>query len=142
MPKIFLDHSDAKIPTKANPTDAGFDLYSVENVIVSAKTRKLINTGVRIALDDGTYGRIAPRSGLALKYGIDVFAGVVDFSYRNCLGVILYNSSDEDFEVRVGDRIAQLILEKISNASFEEVHSVSELGQTERGEKGFGSSGI
>ena len=86
----------------------------------------------------GTYGRIAPRSGLAWKKHIDVGAGVIDADYRGNVGVVLFNHGAEDLEVKVGDRVAQLILEKIAYAEVEEV---AELPETVRGAGGFGSSG-
>ena len=87
----------------------------------------------------GTYGRIAPRSGLALKAGIDVGAGVVDSDYRGPLGVLLFNHSDSDFNITTGDRVAQLILERIAVAEVEET---DELTDTDRGHGGFGSTGV
>ena len=86
-----------------------------------------------------TYGRVAPRSGLAYKKGIDVGAGVIDEDYRGEVGVILFNFGEEDFEVAPGDRIAQLILEKISMVGLKEV---DDLDQTDRGAGGFGSTGV
>lgn len=91
-----------------------------------------------IGCPEGTYGRIAPRSGLAWKHSIDVGAGVIDADYRGNVGVILFNFSDKDFEVKKGDRIAQLILEKISYCDIVET---SDLDDTSRGEGGFGSTG-
>jgi dUTP pyrophosphatase len=87
----------------------------------------------------GTYGRVAPRSGLAWKHSIDVGAGVIDEDYRGNVGVILFNLSDVDFEVKEGDRIAQLVLEKIVTPEVEEVE---ELDESARGAGGFGSTGV
>jgi dUTP pyrophosphatase len=89
----------------------------------------------------GYYARIAPRSGLAIKYGIDVFAGVVDAGYRGEVKVILMNASDKIFKVDVGDKIAQLIIQPCESWSPIEVATLDDLGDTERGTKGFGSSG-
>ena len=86
----------------------------------------------------GRYGRIAPRSGLAFKHGIDVLAGVIDADFRGEVGVILVNHTDTHFSVEGGDRIAQLILERIDTPS---VHEVVDVGATERGHAGFGSTG-
>lgn len=97
-----------------------------------------MQTGIHIALPEGHYGRVAPRSGLAVKHGIDVGAGVVDSDYRGLLGIVLFNFGTEDFQLHAGDRIAQLVIEKISNPEVEEVES---LEATERGSGGFGSTG-
>jgi len=131
--------SDARLPYKANPDDAGYDLMASENCHIPPLTRKLVRTGISVAIPEGLYGRIAPRSGLALKHGIDVLAGVVDSGYRGEIGVILYNTDkDNAFSVHVGDRIAQLIIEKHHMFDFIEV---SKLPTTIRSNKGFGSSG-
>jgi dUTP pyrophosphatase len=129
---------NAKVPTRATSLSAGYDLSSVENTVVQARQRKLIKTGLSIIVPEGHYGRIAPRSGLALKKGIDVGAGVCDADYTGEICVILFNHSDEDFIVNEGDRIAQFILEQISTPDIE---VVSELDETGRGSNGFGSSG-
>ena len=99
----------------------------------------MVKTDLSIACPPGTYARIAPRSGLAVKKGIDCGAGVVDADYRGNVGVVLFNFGTEDFVVEVGDRIAQLILEKINMAPVVEVE---ELTETERGAGGFGSTGV
>ena len=99
-----------------------------------------MTTGLIVAVPPGTYGRVAPRSGLALHGGIDVGAGVIDADYRGQLGVLLFNHSDTDFFVAVGDRVAQLILEVVRTPPLEEA---SDLGSelTGRGASGFGSTG-
>ena len=135
---VKLLHSDSKKPSRAHSYgDAGLDLYSYENEIIPPLERKSIKLGIAIALPANTYGRIAPRSGLAKNFGIDVFAGVIDESYRSELEVILFNSSKNSFDIKKGDKIAQLIIEKIY---YSEVKIVEKLSETERGEKGFGSS--
>lgn len=98
----------------------------------------VVKTDIQIELPEGCYGRIAPRSGLAAKNFIDVGAGVVDEDYRGNLGVVLFNHSDVEFAIAKGDRIAQLICEKIFYPQLEEVKTLSE---TERGAGGFGSTG-
>ena len=98
-----------------------------------------MKTGLSISFPTGLYARIAPRSGLALKKFIDVGAGVVDADYRGEVGVVLFNHGDQDFEVKMGDRIAQLILEKIDTPPVEEVQG---LDDTVRGTGGFGSTGV
>jgi len=98
-----------------------------------------VKTDLSIAIPRGTYARVAPRSGLAWKKFIDVGAGVVDYDYRGNVGVILFNHGDEDFEVKKGDRVAQLILEQILTP---DVVECEDLDATERGAGGFGSTGV
>jgi dUTP pyrophosphatase len=125
-------------PTRANPTDAGADLYSIEDCMIPPMERLVVNTGICIEIPDGYYGRIAPRSGLAAKRGVDVFAGVVDSSYRGELRVVLFNSDKNmPFHIEAGDRIAQLIIEDHFNFEFVE----TEISYSLRGDSGFGSSG-
>jgi dUTP pyrophosphatase len=133
-------HPEASMPRRTNPTDAGADLFAVETQEIKPLSRKLIKTGIAIQLPKSYYGRIAPRSGLALKHGIDVMAGVVDSSYRGEVCVLLYNTdSSESFYVKTGDRIAQIIIEQHFNFSFVECE---ELHNSDRSTKGFGSSGL
>ena len=106
--------------------------------VVPARGKALLKTDLSIAVPAGTYGRVAPRSGLALKHGIDTGAGVIDEDYRGNVGVILFNHSDADFAVAAGDRIAQLVLEAIVTPP---VAVVAELDETARGAGGFGSTG-
>jgi len=131
----------ARIPTRSNGTDAGYDLYAAADGRIDGKRRDIVNTGICIAIPEGYYGRIAPRSGLAVKHGIDVLAGVVDSGYRGEVGVVLQNLSYMDFEYKEGDRIAQLIIEKCHGVTWEEVETEKDLVSSERGEGGFGSSG-
>ena len=130
---------DATLPYRGTEWSAGFDLSASRPETIPAGGRKLVHTDISVACPPGTYARIAPRSGLALKKGIDCGAGVVDADYRGEVGVILFNLGEEDLEVKKGDRIAQLILEKISMAAVEEV---KELSKTVRGAGGFGSTGV
>jgi dUTP pyrophosphatase len=130
----------AKVPTRAHMNDAGMDLCSTEKLVILPHTRSIISTGICIEIPEGYYGRVAPRSGLAAKNGIDVFAGVVDSSYRGEIKVILYNSDKQHpFIINEGDRIAQLIIEKHYNFLVEEY---SDLSDTARGSGGFGSTGV
>lgn len=138
MIKVKLLSDSAKIPTRNTPTDAGLDLYSSDFFTIKAKSWKSVPTAISISIPDGYYARIAPRSGLAYKYGIDVFAGVVDSGYRGEIKVILYNAGDNDYIINLHDKIAQLIIEKCYNWNPEVVDS---LDDSERGERGFGSSG-
>jgi dUTP pyrophosphatase len=128
----------AKIPTRGSAGAAGYDLSSTENVCLYPGSRALISTGIAVKLPQGVYGRVAPRSGLAVKHGIHVGAGVVDSDYRGEIKVLLFNHSDTQFQVNIGDRIAQLICEKYEAP---EVTIVTSLDETSRGEGGFGSTG-
>lgn len=129
----------ASIPARGSPESAGFDLASAERTVIKAGCRGIVKTDLSIACPPGTYARIAPRSGLAVKKFIDTGAGVVDADYRGPVGVVLFNFGTEDFQVEIGDRVAQLILEKISMVNAVEVDS---LEDTERGAGGFGSTGV
>lgn len=136
---IKILSENAKPPTKGSKLSAGYDLYSAEDAVVPSKGKMLVSTDLSIRVPHGTYGRIAPRSGLAAKSFIDVGAGVIDRDYSGIVKILLFNFNDQDFYVKKGDRIAQLILEKIEEC---EIKIVDELDITERGEGGFGSTGI
>ncbi len=114
-------------------------LFSAVDAVVLAGDKAMVPTDLSIACPPGTYARIAPRSGLAAKHFIDVGAGVVDEDYRGNVTVILFNFGKTDFEIKKGDRIAQLVLEKISMAQVEET---DDLDETVRGDGGFGSTGV
>ncbi|XP_018441691.1 deoxyuridine 5'-triphosphate nucleotidohydrolase [Raphanus sativus] len=129
----------AVLPTRGSPLSAGYDLSSAADSKVPARGKALIPTDLSVAVPEGTYARIAPRSGLAWKHSIDVGAGVIDADYRGPVGVILFNHSDADFEVKVGDRVAQMIIERIVTP---QVLEVEDLDATVRGEGGFGSTGV
>ncbi|EKM59445.1 uncharacterized protein PHACADRAFT_137229 [Phanerochaete carnosa HHB-10118-sp] len=130
--------SKAKLPTRGTAFAAGYDLYSAEKKTVPAHGKALVDTQLSIAVPNGTYGRIAPRSGLATKFMIDTGAGVIDQDYRGVVHILLYNLSDKDFEVEEGDRVAQLIIERIYTPKIKEV---AELDETVRGVGAFGSTG-
>ncbi|GAA6001241.1 bifunctional dITP/dUTP diphosphatase [Rhodotorula paludigena] len=128
----------AKLPTRGSLLAAGYDISSAEAKVVPAQGKALISTGLAIAVPEGTYGRVAPRSGLASKHMIDTGAGVIDADYRGEVKVLLFNHAKEDFQINIGDRIAQLILERIVTPEPQEVASLS---ATDRGAGGFGSTG-
>lgn len=138
MLKFKLLSEYATLPTRATTGSAGLDLYASEETSISSGSRRVVKTDLSLAVPMGTYARIAPRSGLAFKHGIDVCAGVVDSDYRGPLGVVLSNLSDKTFEIKKGDRIAQLIIEQI--AILDPV-AVDSLNSTTRGSGGFGSTG-
>lgn len=127
----------AKTPTSGSEFSAGYDLCSIEEYNLKPMERHLFTTGIFIAIPAGVYGRIAPRSGLASKNGIDVMAGVIDSDYTGEIKVLLINLGDTEMRISAGDKIAQIIFERISNAEFIDVN---ELPKTSRGEGGFGSS--
>lgn len=129
----------ASSPTRASVLAAGFDLSSAHDLLIQPGDRALCKTDLQLGIPEGCYGRIAPRSGLALKYGIDVGAGVIDRDYRGNVGVILFNLGKEPFQIKRGDRIAQLICEQVLDV--EVIEDPSLLDNTERGEGGFGSTG-
>ena len=125
-------------PSYSHPGDAGADLKASESSIVPARGKALVSTGLCIELPEGHVGLIWPRSGLAVKHSIDCGAGVVDAKYRGEIKVLLFNHSDENFTIEPGDRIAQLLVQKVENINFLPVES---LDETERNEGGFGSTG-
>jgi dUTP pyrophosphatase len=131
--------NNAKIPTKGSEFAAGHDLYSIEEKEILSGGSSLISTGISIAIPNRTYARIAPRSGLVVKNMIRVGAGVIDADYRGEVKVLLFNHGSQSFLAKDGNRIAQLLLEKIKNTNVEEIE---ELDETSRGSQGFGSSGI
>ena len=136
--KVTKLNENAQLPVRGSSAAAGFDLYSCDGQVILPGRRGVIPTGISIGLPEGTYGRIAPRSGLAVKNGIHVGAGVVDPDYTGEVKVLLYNFDDKPFVVKPGYRVAQLILEKYHSCEVEEVATLEE---TERGENGFGSTG-
>ena len=129
---------NATIPTKGSTLAAGYDLYAAEEVIVPANDRRVIGTGIAVTVPTGHYGRIAPRSGLAAKFGLDILGGVIDCDYTGEVKVLLQNHGSNEHCVVVGDRIAQLIIEHISSP---EIKEVGNLEETIRGQSGFGSTG-
>jgi dUTP pyrophosphatase len=134
-------HENAKIPQYQTVQSAGFDLVSIEDITIKPNQRVLIGTGLAMAIEDGFELQIRPRSGLAYKNGITVLnsPGTIDSDYRGEIKVLLINHSEDDFNIKTGDRIAQAVVQKVYQASFE---IVEELDQTVRGSGGFGSTGV
>lgn len=139
----------AALPTRAHDSDAGYDLYAAYDMTVPPYKTIMVKTDIAIAVPEGYYGRIAPRSSLAYKHGIRVEAGVIDAGYRNNVGVLLSKSAEGGAEmgcgftgrqyiIKKGDRIAQLIITKIATPKIVEVET---LDDTSRGQGGFGSTG-
>ena len=134
--------SGLPLPAYANPGDAGIDLYSAEDLALSPGQRALVPTGIAVAIPEGFVGLIHPRSGLAWRSGISMVnaPGTIDSGYRGEIKVIIINHDlTEVFEVKRGDRIAQLVVQRVERARLLEVDS---LDDTERGEGGFGSTGV
>jgi dUTP pyrophosphatase len=133
--------NDAVIPTYAKPGDAGADLYSISDLVLTPGERALVKTGIAIALPNGYVGLVHPRSGLGLKNGISVVntPGTIDAGYRGEIGVVLINHDlHESFQVKKGDRIAQLVIQKVENAHFK---LIDQLPESERATGGYGSTG-
>lgn len=130
--------ANAVLPTRGSPSAAGLDLYSIEAVSLRPNQRSLVRTGLAVAIPEGSYGRLAPRSGLATKMGLDVLSGVIDADYRGEIKCLLYNTGDEIVELPAQTRICQLIIEKIVMLT---PVLVDDLPNTTRGSGGFGSTG-
>ncbi|KAH8556987.1 dUTPase-like protein [Umbelopsis sp. PMI_123] len=128
----------ARIPTRGSSHAAGYDLFCSADTVIPAQGKAIVPTDISIAVPSGCYGRVAPRSGLAVKHHLDTGAGVIDEDYRGPVGVVMFNFAKTDYEVKEGDRIAQLILEQIFTPPVVEVESLEE---TDRGAGGFGSTG-
>jgi dUTP pyrophosphatase len=131
---------DATLPSRAYDGDAGLDLPAAEAVVLAPGERAVVGTGLAVAVPDGHAGFVQPRSGLAAKHGITIVnaPGLVDSGYRGEVTVVLLNTGDQPFEVEPGMRIAQFVVLPV--ASVEPIE-VAELPETERGERGYGSSG-
>ncbi|KAI9258216.1 dUTPase-like protein [Phascolomyces articulosus] len=140
MPRLLVKRlsDNAKIPTRGSASAAGYDLYSAADTVIPAQGKIIVPTDLSIAVPEGCYGRVAPRSGLAAKHFLDTGAGVIDADYRGPVGVVMFNFSKVDYQVKQGDRVAQLVLERIYTP---EVVEVEDLDETDRGAGGFGSTG-
>ena len=130
---------EAIIPHYAHQGDAGLDIFSAEEVIIKARERKNVRTGVKMEMPEGFVGLIWDKSGLALKNGIKTMAGVIDACYRGEIEIVLVNLSGQDFKVEKGQKIAQMLIQKVEQAEIEEAQ---ELSETKRSEGGFGSTGL
>ena len=135
--KIMLDPG-ARMPTRAHPTDAGLDLYSMEETRIWPGSSAVFDTGVHIALDPGTYGLIQSKSGLNVNHDIVSYGGTIDCGYTGSIKVKLYCLGNRGHTFRAGDKIAQLV---IMPCLTPELEIVDRLEETERGNNGFGSTG-
>ena len=133
-------HPDAIFPKRQTPGSAGYDLCTIADVTLASRDRHVFKTGLIVEIPAGCYGRIAPRSGLAVKYGLDTMAGVIDSDYRGEIGIVMFNAGLEDVSFSKGDRVAQLILERCYTPVVTPI-SVEDLTGTDRGKGGFGSTG-
>ena len=134
-------HPDAVLPAYAHPSDAGMDIRSVADLVIPAGKRALVPTGLVMLLPPMYEAQVRPRSGLALKNGVTVLntPGTIDSGYRGEVGVILVNFGEVDFQVRKGDKIAQLVIAPVTQPEIAEAEDVDE---TDRGAGGFGSTGV
>ena len=130
--------SGGSIPQYAHTGDAGADLTASQKILIPPRERLLVTTGIRIEIPEGYVGLIWPRSGLAVKKGIDCGAGVIDSHYRGEVKVLLFNHSDNEFQIEEGDRIAQLLIQKVERVQF---LPADQLSETSRSQMGFGSTG-
>lgn len=141
--KLLIQRINEKaiIPFYAHEGDAGIDLFSVERVLIKPMDRKLVSTGIKIQLPENTEAQVRPRSGLALKNGITLLnsPGTVDQGYRGEIKVLMINLGQDPFWVEENMKIAQMVIKPVERVQIEEV---SELNDTERGEGGFGSTGL
>lgn len=138
-----INRGHQPMPTYATPQSAGMDLRAnlEEPVVLHPMERRLIPTGLHIALPEGYEAQVRPRSGLALKHGLTVLnaPGTIDADYRGEIGVVLINLSQEDFIINDGERIAQLVVARYEQVEFSLVET---LDETERGEGGYGHTGV
>jgi dUTP pyrophosphatase len=128
----------AILPARGSAMAAGLDIYVIEDLTIRPGERALGRTGLAVAIPEGYYGRVAPRSGLASKQGLDVLAGVIDADYRGEIGCLLYNAGSETIQLPARSKICQLIIEKIITP---EPVWADDISDTERGSGGFGSTG-
>ena len=137
--KVVKTHPDAKLPHRAHDNDSGYDVYSVEEVVVPGRGSIVAPVGLKLAyITPGFWFRVEPRSGLGFKHNIQPHLGIIDNGYRGDLGIKLYNFSDANVTLSKGSRVAQLILYPHITANITETN---EIDNTERGEGGFGSTG-
>ena len=139
--KVKKLDENARAPEMAHEGDSGFDLYASESATLRPGERKLIATGLSVEVPQGFEAQVRPKSGLAIKSGITVLntPGTVDAGYRGEVKVILVNLSDQEYKIEKGKKIAQMVFAKVE---CPELKIVNELGETKRGEGGFGSTGL
>ena len=137
--KIKKLHSDAKVPSYAHEGDAGMDVYSNEDLIIGAGKRVLVSTGISTEFPVGYVALVWDKSGIAVKGGVTKMAGVIDAGYRGEWKIALLNTSEEDYEIKKGEKIAQVLLQKVESP---EIEIVEDVENSSRGDGGFGSTGL
>lgn len=137
--KIKRLSKDAVLPYKAHATDAGMDMVAVKDYVIPAHGRCLVDTGIAMAIPRGYYGMVVGRSGNTIKRGLVGQTGIVDCGYEGSIGVMAFNTTDEDIVVKQGERVGQIILMAYPDVLWEEVEELA--GTTKRGDEGFGSTG-
>jgi dUTP pyrophosphatase len=142
--KYNLIHPDAIDPKYNYESDSGFDLYSIEELDMAPLSRALVSTGLKVSFDEGYEIQVRPKSGLAINYGITCLntPGTVDQGYTGEIKVILFNTSNETFTVKKGMKIAQAVLCPVMNGKFVNLELVEKVDNKDRGNNGFGSTGI
>ncbi|MGV8169663.1 MAG: dUTP diphosphatase [Candidatus Nanoarchaeia archaeon] len=136
--KVKKIHPDAKLPSYAHEGDAGMDVFALEDCTLKAGERKTLRTGISYELEPGFVSLIWDKSGLASKHGLKTMAGVIESNYRGELMIVLLNTSDVDYHIEKGDKIANMLIQPVTAAKIEEVQ---ELSDANRGTNAFGSSG-
>ena len=138
----FLESDECKVPYKATPNAAAYDLYAAENKEILPNSNAIVSLDLRIAIPKGFFGKIFSRSGLFLNNKITAEAGVIDYGYHGIVHVLLFNHSDEVFSVKIGQRIAQVVFLENFDVKFEMAQSADLLPKSVRNEGGFSSTGI
>ena len=137
---VILEKNEKKIPLLWYSDSAGYDLPSAESIVISSWSRKLVNTKIRFEIPKGFYGEIKPRSGLSIKKGVVAFNGTIDSGYSGYVYIIVFNFSNDNYMIEKGDRIVQIIFKKCHSVIFNVLDKVS--SGSDRGDSGFGSSGV
>lgn len=144
MVKVYLEvcHPEAKVPCYARPQDAGMDIYAVEDMAIKPGQTAIVRTGLKMAIPPGYEIQIRPRSGMSLKTPLRLAnsPGTIDAGYRDEVGIIMHNTSqEEEYLIKKGDRVAQMVLQKVPGIQWVPIENVQDIGQNRGG--GFGSSG-
>lgn len=139
--KIKKLKEDAKAPSYSYEGDAGLDIFSYEEFVLKPGERKTVSTAIAIEFPKGYVALVWDKSGVASKFGIKSMGGVIDSHYRGELKIVMFNTSSQDYAVKKGDKIVQLLIQPVEHAELKVLSQDEELSSTERGEKGFGSSG-
>lgn len=137
--KVQKLQSEAKLPERAHEDDAGLDLFAIEPIEIAAGEREIIRTGIAIEISSGYAGLVWDKSGIATRRGLKTLGGVIDAGFRGEVKVGFVNLSSESQQIKVGEKIAQLLIQSVERPAIE---AVQDLADSERGERGFGSSGV